>query len=379
MRARLAAGTHDTLPMLAGVVPNRVVAEQAVPAWHTFVIAPGAATGPAPQPPSPAPEFPVIPAAALSVAFDPAGVIQALSFNGAPGQPEIPVLDFAAPSVTDAGHLTAEIVLAGFGTGRPGQRVVLSRHPIEVESLHLYSHDGSTWQEWLRRPDLDAATRTDFHFLLNEMTGEVAFGDGELSRVVPKEAAILVTYRPTRGSGGTVKSGTITRAADSPHNTALGQQWPPQAGGIEQLSEFTTNVWGVRDGDDAETMTHAAGRAVETLHAHERLLDLCAESACASLDQIDRSRVRALSGPTRAINLLDIERLAVDVPGAQVARARGWENAHPAYPCLDAMGVVTVVVVPDMPVPRPEPSAGLVRAVARFLDGRRTVGRESRW
>ena len=375
VRARLATGAYDVPPTLIGVALNGVVAEQATPAWQTFVIAPGVVPGgPVPTPPSPAPEFPVIPAAPLSVTFDPAGVIQALSFSSAPSQPEIPVLDFLAPTATDPGHLTAEIVLAGFGTGRPGQRLHVPDPPVDIESFRLYSHDGSTWQEWSRRSDLDASTRTDSHFVLDAPTGEIGFGDGERSRVVPKNAAILVMYRATRGKAGALTAGAAMRPADTPHNMTLAQQWPPQSGGIDQMSGFTRNVWDVRGGEDAEELTHAAGRAVETLHAHERLLDWCTETSCTTLDQADRPRVQALRGPTRAINLLDTERLALEVPGTHVARARAWANTHPAYPCLDAAGVITVVVVPDMPIPRPEPSKGLLRAIARFLDRRRTIG-----
>jgi Baseplate J-like protein len=374
VRARLVKGAYDSPPMLIGIVPNGVEVEQAIPAWQTFAIAPGVVVGgTAPEPPSPAPEFPMIPTAPLGVTFDNAGVIQALNFGAAPNQPEIGVLDFAAPSATDPGHVTLEMVFAGFGTGWPGQRVVLRDAPVDVASLRLYSHDGNAWQEWLLRLDLDASTRTDFHFVLDTMRGEIAFGDGEQSRVVPKDAAILAIHRTTRGKAGTVKAGVVTRASASPHNATLGAQWPPALGGIDQLSSFTTNVWNIRDGNDAEELTHAAGRAVETLHAHERLLNLCAATACSSLDQIDRARVEALSGPTRAMNLLDIERLALDVPGTSVARVRAWANTHPAYPCLNAPGIVSVVVVPDMPVSRPEPSAGLLGAIAQFLDRRRTI------
>jgi hypothetical protein len=284
------------------------------------------------------------------------------------------VLGYNPPTSANPGHLTVEMALAGFGTGRPGQRVVLPDAPLEVESLRLYSHDGVTWQEWMRVRDFDASARSDFHFALDAMTGEAWFGDGERGRVAPKDTAILATYRTTRGRAGTLDAGRISRNAATPHNATLVGGWLPQAGGVGQLSTITAHVWGVRAGEDEEDLTHAAGRGVETVHAHQRLLDLCAEKACASLDQVAPNRVRALAAPSRAVNLLDLERLALDVPGTHIARARAWAGTHPAYPCLDAAGVVTVVVVPDMPVPRPEPGQGLLRAISRFLERRRTVG-----
>jgi hypothetical protein len=252
--------------------------------------------------------------------------------------------------------------------------VVLPGAPLEAGSLRLYSHDGVTWQEWRRVPDFDASARTDFHVVVDAVTGAASFGDGEHGRVAPQGAAILATYRTTQGHAGTLDAGRISRHATTPHNETLAGGWLPQAGSVDQLSTITTNVWCVRAGEDAEDLTHAAGRAVETLHAHERLLDLCTETACASLDQVTPGRVRALAAPSRAVSLLDLERLAIDVPGTYVARARAWAGTHPAYPCLDAAGVVTIVVVPDMQTPRPEPSTGLLRAIGRFLDRRRTVG-----
>jgi predicted phage baseplate assembly protein len=120
-------------------------------------------------------------------------------------------------------------------------------------------------------------------------------------------------------------------------------------------------------------LTAATGRAVEAVHAHERLLELAAEARTQTLDQLDKARVRALRAPTRAINLLDIERLALDVPGTRIARARAWPSMHPAYPCLTTPGVVTLVIVPDQPHPTPAPGAGLTRAVRRYLDRRRVI------
>ena len=377
VRARLVSGAYDALPVLAGVVLNAVVAEQAVPAWQTFVIAAGVVVGGnAPSFPSPAAQFAMIPTSPLAIEFDSAGLIQALTFGGgSPGQPAISVLDYDPPTSSNPGHLTVEMILAGFGTGRPHHRVVLPGAPLDIESLRLYSHDGViSWQEWLRVRDFDASARTDFHFVLDAVTGEVSFGDGERGRVAPADAAILATYRTTRGHAGSLDAGGISRHASTPHNDTLLGGWLPQAGGAGQLSTITSNVWNVRPGEDAEDLTHTAGRAVETLHAHERLVDLCAETACASLDQVAPGRVRALAAPSRAVNLLDLERLAIDVPGTHVARSRAWASAHPAYPCLDAVGVVTVVVLPDMPIPRPEPSKELLRAITRFLDRRRTVG-----
>jgi predicted phage baseplate assembly protein len=93
----------------------------------------------------------------------------------------------------------------------------------------------------------------------------------------------------------------------------------------------------------------------------------------ATLDQIDRDAVRSLLAPERGVNLLDLERLALSVPGTRVRRARAWASLHPAYPCLDAPGIVTLVVVPEAPAHMPAPSPGLLNAVWRYLNRRRMV------
>src|SRR5205823_2208002 len=115
------------------------------------------------------------------------------------------------------------------------------------------------------------------------------------------------------------------------------------------------------------------GRAVETLHAHNRLQDLSVEKKTPTLDQIDKDEVRRLLSPRNAVNLLDIERLAMDVPGTRVARARAWASVHPGYPCLHAPGVVTVVVMPVLPIAKPMPTPGLLAAVKAFLNHRGIV------
>ena len=82
----------------------------------------------------------------------------------------------------------------------------------------------------------------------------------------------------------------------------------------------------------------------------------------------------ARRAPARATNVLDYERLALDVPGTAVARARAWPGLDPALPCVRAAGTVTVLVLPHLPFGRPVPTAGLLAVVRRYLERRRLVG-----
>ena len=46
----------------------------------------------------------------------------------------------------------------------------------------------------------------------------------------------------------------------------------------------------------------------------------------------------------------------------------------PSHPCLKAPGTVTVVIAPELPRGRPQPTTGLLAAVRRSLSPRRVVG-----
>jgi predicted phage baseplate assembly protein len=72
--------------------------------------------------------------------------------------------------------------------------------------------------------------------------------------------------------------------------------------------------------------------------------------------------------------LLDYERLALTVPGSKISRARAWAGLNPFYPCLQAPGTVTVVIVPSLPTGAPQPTSELLELVFRYLNRRRILG-----
>jgi predicted phage baseplate assembly protein len=76
----------------------------------------------------------------------------------------------------------------------------------------------------------------------------------------------------------------------------------------------------------------------------------------------------------RAITLSDAERIARETPGRDIARAVARANTHPGLLGVAAPGVVTLVVVPNRPGPRPFPSPSLIRAVRRRLERTRLLG-----
>lgn len=364
IRARLVHGTYDAPPVLVDLAPNGVRAEQAVPFSQSFKIAAGVTpTGPGPMPGT---------TTRLRMKLDKSGTIEALTFlPPTHAAPEVMVLSYTKPAGMMPGEITLRLGLVGTGTGEPEQQLNLSHPPVQVESLRLYTLLDNSWREWHRRDDLDASTRTSFDFVFDAEAGQLNFGDGEKGRVPPTQALIFAAYHTTEAASGNVPAHTINRLAQTLDNEVALASLP--AALRDQLSRITTNRATASGGAGLEVFPQTIGHAVETLRAHERLLELAATAKHETLDQVPAEQVRALVAPGRGVNLLDLERLALDVPGTRIARARAWANVHPAFPCLRAPGCVTVVIVPDSLVPAPEPSPGLLDAVKRYLERRRTL------
>ena len=362
LRCRLTAGSYDRAPLLLDVAPNSVWVEQAVPAVATFQIAAGvAAIGVSPVPGTPV---------RFDSQIDFAGVMQTLYFLAPsdPGHPDVTVLSYQAATALTPGKLTLSMARAGYSDGTPNQVMYLPAAPVQQHSLALYTHFNGIWQNWNRRDDLDASRRTDFHFTLDATSGAIVFGDGERGRVPDAGATVLAIYRRTLAAQGNVLPSQITRITASVWNAVLLAPALQTA-----LASVIANRAPSVAGADQEDLDGAAGRAVEVLHSHERLVELAERYQSTTLDQIDPSLVRSIHAPSRAVNLLDIERLALNVPGTCVARAHAWPGVDAAYPCLRASGVVTLVIVPDLDVSKPLPSAGLIRAVQHYLDLRRIL------
>lgn len=332
VRVRFVAGAYDAPPVLQNVAANAVLAEQAVPAGSiTWTIAPGATVTPLAPPAA---------ETGLQLQFNSQGQITSLNFVTDPATPLFRVLSFTPPSAATAGSLSIEAAVLGLGDGTPFQKLSLPEAPVQQESFALYTLEESTWRTWRRRADFDASGRADRDFLLDATAGSVSFGDGENGAVLAAGALAFAIYRSTRAEAGNLRAGAITQLADSPHNRALLANFA-QA----QTAISATNPLNAAGGMAAETLDHAIGRAIELI-----------------------------GEPQRAVTLSDYETLAKETPGFDIARAIAWPDMHPSFPCLKAPGMVTVVVIPNMPVTAPIPSQALLEAVAAYLNRRRLIG-----
>ncbi len=213
---------------------------------------------------------------------------------------------------------------------------------------------------------------------MDDETGSLHFGDGLQGRVPPKDVRLLAAYQTTLGVNGNLPSDNLPgdviwqiSGADDLLNTAL---TGGGLAGIEAKLESISNPLPAHSGTDLESLEGASGRAVERLWAHERLVELAETRDVKSLDQIAAAESMARTAPSRATTLLDFERLALETPGVHLARARAFAGIDPAYPCLAALGTVTLVVIPELPVGRPLPTGELLAAVRAYLERRRVIG-----
>ncbi|GGN58762.1 putative baseplate assembly protein [Actinoplanes lobatus] len=208
------------------------------------------------------------------------------------------------------------------GTGGPGQRIALSGGRLVAQTLRV-TGDG---HQWRIVPDFAASRRADAHACADPAGAVVTFGDGEHGRVPSEGSALLVAVEVTAAERGNLGAGAVTVVTDDADVTA--RNVTPAVG----------------------------GRAAQTI------------------DEAAAAARRERAAPNRAVTLDDHVALALATPGAQPVRAQAFANRHPAFGCLTAPGVVTVVVLPSLPRERPAPTAGLLRAVRAHLETRRIVG-----
>jgi predicted phage baseplate assembly protein len=270
--------------------------------------------------------------------YDESPVVISIAMNTVPAEQAVPAGDLA---LTAPGAPRVETERLGAGTGRPNQHVTTSQAPIQEASFHLYTIEAGEWREWTRRADLDSSSRADNHYLLEATTGVVTFGDGDRGRVAPRDALIVVSYRTTRGEDGNLAAETITRLAPSGHNMALVTDLAKIAGQLRAMA----NPVAATGGAAAESVADAQGRV---------------------LDELER--------PLRAVTLEDYEVLARRTPGVRLARAAARAMLHPSFPCLKAPGLITVIVLPFLPVGQPMPGRELLQLVKRHLDRLRSIG-----
>ncbi|HSF43584.1 MAG TPA: putative baseplate assembly protein [Thermoanaerobaculia bacterium] len=249
--------------------------------------------------------------------------------------------------------LTVRDEVLGAGDGRPGQRFTLANAPVvardreletpgaggrpaTLKSLRLEVNESGSeerFEVWQEVDDFLASGPDDPHYTLNRTTGEVRFGDGRRGRIPVASARPNIVAREYRFGGG--RRGNVG------------------AGALSQILSFVDGVASVTNRRPAE-----GGADEETL---------------------EEAKLRApaeLKAKGRAVTAGDFELLAEQAPGTRVRRAKALPLAHPRFPGARIPGSVTVIVVPDVPGPKPVPSEATLAAVCAHLDCHRLLTTE---
>lgn len=339
LRCRFTSGAFDAAPVISRISLNAVALAQSVPSAASFDIAVGAqVTG-------------VPPAAAadpVPVRFDlnNAGAITSLDFSAPQGDssnsPLLRVLQFVAPTAVAAGKIVLEVFHPGVGNGRPNQQFQLPSAVVltGTQPARIFALESGQWFQWTLRPDFDSSSADSRHITIDEVNGVLTAGDGQNGRAMPRGALILIDGLFTIGAAGNLALDAAFGLRDSAHNRSI-PAWPAIVTAGLTIAAPYPSVGGM----DGQTVQFAAGTTEAAREAVQR-----------------------------AVTLSDYETLARQTPGARIARVSAFVNTHPAFPCSRTPGVVTVVVLPFLPLGRPAPSDGLLRAVGRYLMPRRIVG-----
>ena len=231
---------------------------------------------------------------------------------------------------------TARNQIIGGSDGTKDQVFTLGNAPVLAGTLSVEVDEGDGWQPWSQVRDFFASGPNDRHYVLNETTGEVRFGDGDNGAIPvanvdrPGNNIIARHYRFGGGKRGNLAAGTISTLLTAVDGVDAGQ---------------TMNLFSAYGGRDEETLAEARKRVPHYLR-----------------------------GRDRAVTADDFEHLATQV-GA-VRRAVALPRYSPECPDIEVPGAVTVIVVPDSEGATPTPSDALIRDVCAFLNERRLLTTE---
>lgn len=234
----------------------------------------------------------------------------------------------------------------GLARGQAGQLFSLGQSPVVATSVRLRLDDGagSVHTDWTCVTDWDRVGPHDHVLRLDAGLGVLYSGNGLRGQAPPADHQLWASWQTGGGPSGHLPAGAMTQLPTNPHNLAL----QPGLAGPAPLVAVQQALPSV-GGEPAQTLAEAQAEAF-----------------------------RRATEVDKAVTLADIERLALATPGVPVARVRAVAHFDARQPCVEALGVVSVVVIPPCPLPAPLPSQALLCAVQRWLEPRRLVTSELR-
>lgn len=250
-----------------------------------------------------------------------------------------------APAIA-AQTVTNEVI--GASNGMASQQFTLANAPVLPSTLVLTVDEGLSGgaTTWTQVADFYGSSGDDMVYTLDETTGTITFGDNHYGAIpLPNPAnptnIVATTYRYGGGAAGNVAGAAITSL----------QSYVAYVASV-------TNPVAAAGGSDEETQADAVMRA--------------------------GSEIRSTN---RAVTADDFEALALETPGALVARAQALPLTDPAFLGIAVPGSVTVIVVPHRQVDDdpslqtaqtgpPIPNQTTLQAVCAWLDQHRLVTTE---
>lgn len=226
------------------------------------------------------------------------------------------------------------------GTGFPNQSFELEHKGEIYESFQLLVAEADrpdTWSFWEKVSDFDASGPEDRHFILDEESGVVRFGDCEHG-LAPEGEILIAAQATTLGEGGNIKAGQLR--AVHPDDLALSM----------------------------------GGRAAEGLRVQNHDNAFGGHSRESEEDCFLRCR-RRIRQSERAVTYDDYERLVRQTPGLMISNCKAVPVTR--LPRQDGSleeNCVTVVVEPYSAARQSRLSDAYVENILRYLEERRMLG-----
>ncbi|MEL7097512.1 MAG: putative baseplate assembly protein [Pseudomonadota bacterium] len=230
----------------------------------------------------------------------------------------------------------------GVSNGRPAQTMRVGRTPIyfdpdlERADLTLTVTAAGTTETWEEVADFYGQGPAAKVFTLDPISGEITFGDGRARGVggaIPPADAVIRAARYRFGGGAVANVASRTVSAIK---------------GALRGVEAATNPRAAAGGTDAESLEDVKRRAPSTLRRRER-----------------------------AVSAQDFADLARETPGAAIHKAYAVAAQRPdGIGFAPSPGTVSVVVLPAVDHPTPQPTQAVLAAVSDWLNPRRLVTTE---
>lgn len=214
--------------------------------------------------------------------------------------------------------------LLGIGNGCSDQRFQLNMADIPATANNMISYHNfevmtikegeGVW--WLRRENFYQSGSCDCHYVFLEETGEIIFGDGVFGKC-PEGEIRIIRLKTTRGSGGNVKPGAITKPGASNYESAFG-------------------------GKNSETVEDAVNHFCRELKKGRRL-----------------------------VTKEDFERMVMETPGLMIRTCKVMESEKEA-------NLIEIAVKPYSEEEKSRLSHAYERNIYRYLEDKRTIGTKIR-